>query len=245
MPSRVLVVDDENEQRRVFRRLLESRDLAVSCAGSAAEALDMLAGTAPLPHLILSDIAMPGMDGVAFVKRLRARAETAAIPAILMSGLPLPAGLLAAAAEALAIGPIHLKGAPFEGLLAQIDAKLEPAKDARRVVIDPLKRAVWIGGDRLPPLPPRRYQLLCALLGEERAMTREELLAQAWDGNDNPNVVDVTILRLRLDLKALPFLRIETTPAGYRLTIDRASRSPRKDRPPSLQPVIDFSRARR
>lgn len=178
----------------------------------------MLSDAEARPGLILSDIAMPGLDGAALLKVLRADPETARITAILMSGLALPKGLLEAACAGLGIGPVFIKGGDLHGLVTRVMSLLEP-RGERQVVIDPLKRTVRIGGVQLPELPARRFQLLCALLREPRAMSREELLEGAWDGQDNLNVVDVTVLRLRQDLKDLPFLRIETVPAGYRLLI--------------------------
>lgn len=218
MPNRVLVVDDESLQRRQFRRLLEAHGIEAVGAASAAEALAMARGAAAPPQLILCDISMPGIDGVSFVKALRAAPETAHIPAILMTGLALPSGLMEAAAEALGLGPIHLKGGPFSALLARIRARLTE-RPATGVVVDPIQRSITIDGRRLPELPARRFQLLCALLRRPREASREELLEQVWDGKENLNVVDVTVMRLRQDLKLLPFLRIETAPAGYRLVI--------------------------
>lgn len=223
MPHRVLVVDDEGPQRRLFRRLLEAHGLEAASAASAVEALELIRrGSAP-PHLILCDIAMPVIDGVAFVRALRSAPETAGIPAILMTGLSLPTGLMEAAAEAIGAGPVHLKGGPFPALLARIRARLQ-GPPARGVVVDPIQRSISIDGHRLPDLPARRFQLLCALLRRPRALSREELLEQVWHGKENVNIVDVTIMRLRQDLKSLPFVRIETVPAGYRLVLGRPDR---------------------
>lgn len=220
MPHRVLVVDDESLQRRLFRRQLEAHGLKAVAASSAAEALAMTRRGDEAPHLILCDISMPEIDGVVFVKALRAAPETAHIPVILMTGLSLPTGLMEAAAEALDVGPVHLKGGPFPALLARIRARLQepPAKD---IVVDPIQRTISIDGRRLPELPARRFQLLCALLRRPRAVSREELLERVWNGKENLNIVDVTVMRLRQDLKFLPFLRIETIPAGYRLVLAR------------------------
>lgn len=217
--QRVLVVDDESEQRRVYRRLLETHGLEVRSASSAAEALEITADGERCPHLILSDIAMPGMDGVSLLKILRSNPDTAEIPAILMTGLELPPGLMAAAAEALGVGPVHLKGGAFADLLARIQEQLRTPPRAKGVVVDPVQRTIWIDGRRLPALPARRFQLLCALLRQPRELSREELLDAVWDAKDNINVVDVTVLRLRRDLRDFPLLRIETVPAGYRLVI--------------------------
>lgn len=221
MPSnRVLVVDDESEQRELFRRLFQAHGLEASVAASAGEALALVRDAESLPDLILSDIAMPGLDGAAFIKLLRAAPETASIPMILMSGQALPSGLLEAAADALDTGPVFRKGGDLMPLLSRVMSLLQaPGRSERGIVIDSFKRTIRIGGVQLPELPARRFQLLCALLRERRAMGREELLARVWDGKDNLNIVDVTILRLRRDLMAFPFLRIETVPAGYRLVV--------------------------
>lgn len=217
---RVLVVDDESEQRRLFHRLFEAHGFEARVAASACEALELIGDAADRPELILSDIAMPGLDGVALIKALRAAPETASIPVILMSGQALPRGLLEVAAEALSVGPVFKKGSEFGALLPRVLSLLRaPGPSKRGIVIDSLKRTVWIGNVRLPELPARRFQLLCALLREPRAMSREELLDGVWDRKDNLNVVDVTILRLRQDLKDCPSLSIETVADGYRLLI--------------------------
>ena len=63
----VLVVDDEDDARELMAELLGGCGLAVSTAGSAAEALDAL--TRDHPDLIVSDIGMPkGLSGRRFVR---------------------------------------------------------------------------------------------------------------------------------------------------------------------------------
>ncbi|MBI3563757.1 MAG: response regulator transcription factor [Elusimicrobia bacterium] len=227
MLNRVLVVDDETQQRRLYRRLLEADGYVVLDAASAREALRVVAGAASRPDLILCDVAMPGTDGVALVRALLAAPETSAIPVILMTGLSIPRGVLDAASEALGIVPVFVKGGDPAALLERA-ALLIRANAPRRagVVVDPLKRVVRVGGLRLPELPARRFQLLCALLREPREMSREELLERVWDGKDNLNVVDVTVLRLRRDLRGYPSLRIETMPAGYRLVVGASADAP-------------------
>jgi two-component system chemotaxis response regulator CheY len=65
-----LVVDDSVTVRRVLRRLLERLGWSVDEAGTGADALQ--ACRDPLPELIMVDWNMPEMDGLAFVKALRA-----------------------------------------------------------------------------------------------------------------------------------------------------------------------------
>lgn len=66
---RVLLVDDEADARSMMRRILEDCGAAVVTAGSAEEAL--VAYDAGSFEVVVSDIGMPGLDGYAFIKRLR------------------------------------------------------------------------------------------------------------------------------------------------------------------------------
>ncbi|NNF29549.1 MAG: response regulator [Gemmatimonadetes bacterium] len=76
----VLVVDDEPDARDVFETVLERGGATVSSAASASEALDIL--SSERPTVLLSDIAMPGIDGLELIERVRERTDWAAdIPA--------------------------------------------------------------------------------------------------------------------------------------------------------------------
>ncbi len=70
---RVLVVDDKPNFLSLYRKLLADR-MEVLTAGSAAEALEILAETQV--EVVLSDIRMPGMDGIALLRKLKARHPT-------------------------------------------------------------------------------------------------------------------------------------------------------------------------
>jgi CheY-like chemotaxis protein len=67
---RVLVVDDEPDARELLVSLLEHCQAEVRSAATAAEALDALASMRP--DVVVSDIAMPGMDGYALIRAIRA-----------------------------------------------------------------------------------------------------------------------------------------------------------------------------
>lgn len=68
---RVLVVDDERLMLDVLRRVLEDEGAAVTTVSSAKEAL--AAFPAVRPHVLLSDIGMPEMDGYEFIRQVRGR----------------------------------------------------------------------------------------------------------------------------------------------------------------------------
>jgi len=67
-----LVVDDSRVIRKVSRRILEDLGFEVAEAGDGVEAMAWC--TAVMPDAILLDWRMPAMDGLEFVKRLRAEA---------------------------------------------------------------------------------------------------------------------------------------------------------------------------
>ncbi|HVE70423.1 MAG TPA: PAS domain S-box protein [Thermoanaerobaculia bacterium] len=64
----ILLVDDDEEGRRVFRAILKRAGAVVTDVASAAHALDSIA--ASRPDVVITDIAMPGTDGYALARRL-------------------------------------------------------------------------------------------------------------------------------------------------------------------------------
>ncbi|CAN5632449.1 hypothetical protein BH23CHL7_BH23CHL7_15150 [soil metagenome] len=82
-PSRILVVDDIAQNRRLLEALLTPLGHIVSGAASGQEALDMIAAVPP--DLVLTDINMPGMDGFEVCRRLRADPTTQMLPIIVLT----------------------------------------------------------------------------------------------------------------------------------------------------------------
>jgi CheY-like chemotaxis protein len=79
-PACILVVDDYSDVREAVQRLLERRGFRVITAADGAEAVTI--ATQHLPDVILMDISMPVLDGVAATAQLKASPRTAAIPVV-------------------------------------------------------------------------------------------------------------------------------------------------------------------
>jgi CheY-like chemotaxis protein len=81
---RILVVDDEPDQRFLLRRIFERAGHEVCEAGDGAAAL-RAARDSP-PDLVVTDMMMPVMDGVELIRQLRREPVTAGIPILAASG---------------------------------------------------------------------------------------------------------------------------------------------------------------
>ena len=82
---KVLVVDDEEDSVTIVTRILEGNGAEVCGTGSMEEALQ--AFTEFSPHVILSDIGMPGHDGYELIGRLRALPNGQRVPAVALTAL--------------------------------------------------------------------------------------------------------------------------------------------------------------
>jgi PAS domain S-box-containing protein len=83
---RVLVIDDEPDTRHALATLLSLSVAEVRTVGSAAEALETI--DAWRPDIVVSDVGLPGEDGYAFIRKLRARSAEHGgdVPAIALTG---------------------------------------------------------------------------------------------------------------------------------------------------------------
>lgn len=82
-PRSILIVDDDPVFCSIVRELLKRSGFQVLVAHSVREALGQL--EVRLPDMILTDVMMPEVDGLQLVRRLRARAEWARIPTVVVS----------------------------------------------------------------------------------------------------------------------------------------------------------------
>lgn len=110
----VLIVDDTEVLRTVLKRSFESIGYAAVTAVDPVEALEMLSEGRVRPDLIVTDVEMPRMDGIEFVKRVRASGETyAELPILTTSGAErdeVEPQALAAGSDGFLPKPFHISG---------------------------------------------------------------------------------------------------------------------------------------
>lgn len=83
-PARVLVVEDDPETRRYYAEALHRGGFETHQAHNGLQALQKALDLQPA--LILTDIAVPGIDGIELLRRLRADVRTSSIPVIAITG---------------------------------------------------------------------------------------------------------------------------------------------------------------
>ncbi|MGE0488437.1 MAG: response regulator transcription factor [Vulcanimicrobiota bacterium] len=81
--QKVLVVDDEPHILRSLATYLEMENFDVTTASSGFEALEKVDES--IPDLVVLDVMMPGMDGFEVLDKIRAGAQTADIPVIMLT----------------------------------------------------------------------------------------------------------------------------------------------------------------
>ncbi len=79
----VLIVDDSNDVRSAIREILELGNIQVTEARDGEEAIDIVYNSPP--DLVLLDVAMPGLDGIAVLKTLRKTYSKLQLPIVLIT----------------------------------------------------------------------------------------------------------------------------------------------------------------
>jgi CheY-like chemotaxis protein len=81
----IVVVDDDQRNRKLMETLLRAEGYAVRCVDSGLAALQAVADQAP--DLVVLDLMMPGMDGFEVVRRLKADPASAGIPVVMVTAI--------------------------------------------------------------------------------------------------------------------------------------------------------------
>ena len=117
--SRILLVDDETDLLRLWKLRLESREYDVAVAASGEEALAAFA--AFRPDVVLTDLRMPGIDGLSLFEAIRRQNKS--IPVIIITAH----GSIPEAVEATRQGVFSFLTKPIEGaaLVAEVARAIE------------------------------------------------------------------------------------------------------------------------
>jgi two-component system KDP operon response regulator KdpE len=184
--QRILVVDDEPQITRVLRRGLSSHGYDVRAAADALAALQTF-GDWP-PDLVVTDLSMPGADGLQLCRDLRAFSRT---PIIVLS----VRGEEKTKVQALDAGADDYVTKPFgmDELLARIRAALRRASAAKTDAAAPVlevgefrvdleNRSVAVKGSEVR-LTPKEYDLMVYLVSHPgKVLTHRTLLTSVWGG---------------------------------------------------------------
>ncbi len=205
--ERVLVVDDDPPLRRMLERTLEAEGFEVTVAADGGAAL--VAAERAVPDVIVLDVAMAGLDGLAVCRRLRARGlSTPIIMLTARDAVPDRVAGLEAGADDYLVKPFA-----FEELVARLRALTRRGSDPSALlsyadlVLD-VAAARGTRGGRDLELTGREAALLGLLLREPgRTVTREYALEAIWRDDASPNVVDRYVTRLRRKLGEPPLIR--------------------------------------
>ncbi len=205
MPT-VLIVDDDPKLLKMLQRTLVYESLNVLTATNGIEALPLV--QVHQPDLIILDWMMPGMDGLAFVHRLRDEEDKTMILMLTardaienrVEGLESGADdyLVKPFAPAELVARVH-------AMLRRVEAKPEHQKAAYAdVTLDPATREARRGGMALQ-LTVTEFNLLHLLLRHPRqVLERRQILNEVWgyDFGGDDNVLEIYIGYLRKKLES-------------------------------------------
>jgi two-component system, OmpR family, response regulator MprA len=216
MPD-VLLVDDDAPIRRMLERTLTAEGYAITAVADGGAALAQVERS--LPDVIVLDVGMPGLDGLAVTKRIRAKGLV--VPILLLTARD----ALHQRVEGLDAGADDYLVKPFEveELTARIRALMRrnhpPGETLAHadLVLEPEAHQARRGG-REVALTRREAELLELLLRNARGVvTRELALERVWgDGEASANVVDRYVAYLRRKLGDPPLIHT-VRGVGFRL----------------------------
>lgn len=207
--TRIMVVDDEPQITRVLRTSLSVQGYDIRVANDGEMALEIMKDWTP--HLVITDLAMPNVNGIQLCRRVRAFSE---VPIIVLS----VRGEERQKIEALDAGADDYVTKPFSmnELLARVRANLRrapkseaPAQevlDAGDFHIDLATRSVQVKGSEVR-LTPKEFELLVYMAQHaHRVIPHRTLLGAIWGGNstEQPEYLRVFVGQLRKKIEKDP-----------------------------------------
>ena len=222
-PRRILVVDDEPQITRVLRTSLSSQGYDIRVANDGETALEIMKDWTP--DLVITDLAMPNLDGLELCRKLRPSSQ---IPIIVLS----VRGEERTKVQALDAGADDYVTKPFgiEELLARVRASLRrtPAAEGEATNIDVGDFHIDLAAHKVHVrrrevhLTPKEFDLLVYLARRAgKVVTHRALLSAIWGGQSTEQVeylrVFVGQLRKKLEAETSSPRYIVTEPwVGYR-----------------------------
>jgi two-component system KDP operon response regulator KdpE len=233
----ILVVDDEPQIRRVLRSTLSSNGYLILEAKTGEEAVDMLRKVRP--DLVLLDVNMPGMDGIATAREIRSVSDMPIIMLTVQSAEKDKVAALDAGADDYVVKPFGI-----EELLARIRSALRRYSpgDAltpfatKDLTLDFEGRQLSVRGEAVH-LTPKEFDVLKLLVGNiGKPLTHRRLLQTVWGpdyGEETENLrVVINQLRKKIENDPAHPKYILTEPwVGYRFQLPKgvsAKSLPRK-----------------
>lgn len=208
-PGRILIVDDEPQLRRVMRTALAANGYEPYEARTGEEAIEVLREFDP--DVILLDMNMPGMGGMAACRQMRTASE---VPIIVLSVRDSEGDKIAA----LDAGADDYITKPFSinELMARIRAnlrrlpgqaeQLQPIVVSDELTVDPSARQVIAHG-RTVRLTPKEFDLLQYLLSNaNKPVAHRKLLQTLWgpEYGEEVEYLRVFVSQLRKKIEANP-----------------------------------------
>jgi two-component system, OmpR family, KDP operon response regulator KdpE len=223
-PTRILVVDDERQITRVLRTTIDSQGYDVRVANDGDTALEIMKNWNP--NLVITDLAMPNMDGLELCRRVRL---TSKAPIIVLS----VRGEERTKVQALDAGADDYVTKPFGigELLARVRANLRRANETQQADLTLIEAGDFsidldahkiMVRQREVHLTPKEFELLVYLARHSgKVLTHRVLLAAVWGGDSTEQVeylrVFVGQLRKKIESEAASPRYILTEPwVGYR-----------------------------
>jgi two-component system, OmpR family, alkaline phosphatase synthesis response regulator PhoP len=211
MSRTILLVDDEPRIVEIARDYLRAAGYEVLTADNGQRAMQVL--RAERPALVVLDLMLPLMDGLAVTQAMRRDRELAAIPIVMLTARVEEADKLAG----LELGADDYLTKPFSprelvarvrAVLRRVDGERAPTSVLRfgDLVIDLDMRNVTVGG-RAVDLTSTEFELVRVLARSPgRPFTREQLLDQAYNGDYDgyDRTIDAHIKNLRRKIEPDP-----------------------------------------
>ncbi len=224
-PKRILSVEDDATLQHLLSLALQNEGYEMHYAFTGQEGYEK--ALALNPDLILVDMMLPILTGPQMIMRLKSHRSAREIPIIVMTSYFEDARFFESSVRTLGIveylkKPIDLQELKslLRRILSQSAAHPSPEPGLRKgaVRVDAALGAVWINDRLITTLPPKRFEVLRALLESPGPAPIDKLLAKIWGADpQHRNTLEKTVERLRRDLGPVEGARIRTTAEGYEL----------------------------